>query len=334
MPRHDPHELERFKRDIHLVEFACSRYGYQRDRRLSSASCHVLRHPMTDDKIVVGRDEDDHWRYFSVRDSGDCGSIVDFVQHRDRASLGQVRAELRDWLGTPRPDPGPDIRPAAAAISTNRLTISAFVATLPDAPTSPYLNARGVRPETLQDPRFLGTWKLVRGSTVFLHRDGDGVTGYEIKAPHFTGFAKGGTKTLWTSNPLPDSQGLVLTETGIDALSHAQLYHPQPESSPRYVSTAGTVSSRQLELLSDTLQALPDRSVVVAAFDNDSAGANLTATIVELTKPHRSRGLVVQRHTPFAAKDWNEDLQRVERPYIRSLPQSVRALVPSKDLSR
>src|ERR1019366_9851110 len=68
-------ELHRFKSDIHFLHYAADRYGYQRDRRESSVSSHVLRHPVTDDKIVVRKDRDGHWTYFSVRDDRDHGTI-------------------------------------------------------------------------------------------------------------------------------------------------------------------------------------------------------------------------------------------------------------------
>ena len=99
-------ELHRFKSDIHFLHYAADRYGYRRSRRESSVASHVLRHPATDDKIVVRKDRDGHWTYFSVRDDRDHGTIVDFVQRRGRhPSLGSVRKELRSWLGTARPLP-------------------------------------------------------------------------------------------------------------------------------------------------------------------------------------------------------------------------------------
>ncbi len=332
----DSFELERFKRDINLVEYACERHGYRRDRRESSACCHVLRRDKDDDKIVCGRDTDGHWQYFSVRDGSDNGSIVDFVQHRGASSLGHARAELRAWVGTARPDPGPEVRPLTPSTPRDHLAIGAFVASLPDASTCSYLHARGITPATLSDPRFAGTWKASRNGALFLHRDDhDALTGYEIKASRFTGFAKGGTKTLWSSKELGDSAGLVLTETAVDALSHAQLYHPGAAGSPRYVSTAGAPSSLQLELLDKTMRALPDRSLVVAAFDSDTQGHKYAATIADLAHGHRGRGLRVERRTPPAPfKDWNEQLQRAQRDYIRALPPAVRALAPSQGMSR
>jgi len=342
----DAPELDTFKRHIHLVEYACARYGYQRDRRESSRSSHVLRHASSDDKIVVGKDTDGHWIYFSIRDDRDNGTIVDFVQRRGTLSLGQTRAELRDWLGTPRPDPGPDVRPDTRPVSHDRLAVAAFVAQLPDVANSPYLNARGIRPETLQDPRFAGTWKCdARRNTLFIHRDDDGVTGFEIKNTCFTGFSKSGQKTAWQSAPVvAEHTVLVLAETAIDALSYAQLGAAtfklaqdgtvRTDLAERYLSTAGALSPLQYELLGKTFAALPDRCAVLLAFDNDRVGQNTAAAVHALALPHHRRGLRVERHTPPFEKDWNEHLQRIERDYIRSLPPAVRALAPSKDRGR
>jgi hypothetical protein len=60
-------ELDRFKSDISLLRYAIERHGYQRDRRKSSRSSHVLRHLASDDKIIVRRNPDGHWTYFYFR---------------------------------------------------------------------------------------------------------------------------------------------------------------------------------------------------------------------------------------------------------------------------
>ena len=134
-------ELHRFKSDIHFLHYAADRYGYQRDRRESSVASHVLRHPATDDKIVVRKDRDGHWTYFSVRDDRDHGTIIDFVQRRGRhLSLGSVREELRSWLGTARPVPDSlePPRRSAVARSTGRWPrCSRRHASRPRATTSP-----------------------------------------------------------------------------------------------------------------------------------------------------------------------------------------------------
>lgn len=92
---YDP-ELEGFKSKIDLREFAAYR-GYELDRKESWRGSAVMRHT-NGDKIIIKRDSDDHYVYFSVRDERDNGSIIDFLQRRERLTLGGVRVELREWL--------------------------------------------------------------------------------------------------------------------------------------------------------------------------------------------------------------------------------------------
>ena len=73
-------QLERFKTEINLVEYATS-IGYKYLRDESSPSSAVLRHDLGD-KIVVVTDSRDRGLYFSLNDDGDRGTIIDFVQHR------------------------------------------------------------------------------------------------------------------------------------------------------------------------------------------------------------------------------------------------------------
>jgi|GEM_PF-1537054 Toprim domain-containing protein/uncharacterized protein DUF3991 len=316
------HELDRFKRDVHLVQYAIDRHGYQRVARKSSRTSHVLRHAASDDKIVVAREADGHWVYFSVRDDRDHGSIVDFIQRRDRSSLGQVRQELRQWLGTPRPDPGSTCRPATPTMSRDRKAATQGFAAAAFVDNSPYLNARGIRAETLQDPRFARSWKQdARGNVLFPHRDDDGLCGCEIKNLGFKGFSTGGTKAAWQSDRLPTDTTLIVTESAIDGLSYHQLHKL---TTARYLSTAGSLSAHQHETLERIVGRLAPSTTVVAAVDADAGGVKLAAQVEALCVGHP---IVFVRHSPDPArgKDWNEVLQRVEHDYIRSLP-AVRAL--------
>jgi hypothetical protein len=99
-------ELEQLKSRINLVEYAQT-LGYQLDRKESSHTSKVLRHG-NGDKIVVVTAQNGHGIYFSVRDDRDNGSIIDFVQKRTGASLGQIRKALRPWIdGTGSPSQRP-----------------------------------------------------------------------------------------------------------------------------------------------------------------------------------------------------------------------------------
>jgi len=77
--RNQDSELDAFKRQIDLREFAVS-LGYEIDRRESWRGSTVLRRGA--DKIVVKRNGNGHYVFFSVRDDRDNGTVVDLLQRR------------------------------------------------------------------------------------------------------------------------------------------------------------------------------------------------------------------------------------------------------------
>ena len=89
-------QLERFKTEINLVEYATT-LGYKYLRNESSPSSAVLHHG-SGDKILVVTDTHRRGLYFDLKDNSDRGTIIDFVQNRLNLNLGEVRKELRPWL--------------------------------------------------------------------------------------------------------------------------------------------------------------------------------------------------------------------------------------------
>src|SRR5271169_5596575 len=128
-------ELESFKSDIDLRTYAAGQ-GYQLDRKESWRGSSVMRHP-AGDKIIVKRGADGHYVYFSVRQDDDNGSIIDFVQHRQRLSLGAVRKELRPWIGQP-PVAVPAF-PALPKTGRDRIRVETEYARMQDTRQHPYL---------------------------------------------------------------------------------------------------------------------------------------------------------------------------------------------------
>src|ERR1043165_671726 len=92
-------ELERFKRGIKLHEYAAS-IGYELDQRESTKREIILRRGR--DKISVRKDSDGHYVYYSFRDEGDNGTIMDFVVRRQSKNFGEARKVLRTWIGANR----------------------------------------------------------------------------------------------------------------------------------------------------------------------------------------------------------------------------------------
>ena len=306
-------ELDEFKRRVNLTEYAAAR-GYALDRRASSRNSAVMVHP-AGDKIIVARAEDGHWIYFSVRDAGDHGSIVDFVQRRQGGTLGDVRKALRPWTGgaaahpIARPPPSafvPDLQHIPCDLAAAR---AAYEATRPIEGRHPFLeDVRRIPAAVLARPEFADRVRADgRGNAVFPHFNRDGLCGYEVKNRGFTGYATGGVKGLWLSRVAPGVRRLVVAETAIDALSYAAL---RGEPATRYASTAGELNPDQPHLLALTMNALPDGGEVVLAVDHDAGGTKIGGRIEAAFAAAGRPGLSLRYdRPPTPGADWNDELR-------------------------
>src|SRR5438128_2593031 len=290
------------------------------DRRESWRGSTVLRRG--GDKIVVKRNGNGHYVFFSVRDDHDHGTILDFLQRREHLSLGAVRQILRPWIGRSAiPLPFPKLEPT----SPDRMRVESGYGRMINALRHPYLeNHRSLPAHVLSSPRFAGRVRIDRrGNAVFPHFDAAGLCGYEIKNYGFTGFAAGGQKGLWFSHAQPDDRRLVLAESAIDALSYAALF-ADAEDQTRYASLGGKPSSRQTALVQATIAQLPAGAEIVAAFDADDAGRKLAEMIREifagLAGTTGRSDLIFKAHlTAEEGEDWNSMLQNGGLRYRRDL---------------
>jgi hypothetical protein len=154
-------ELDLFKSRFNLTEYA-SAQGYVLDRKHSSRNSVAMQAP-AGDKVIMARDaRDGNWIYFSVTDEEDNGTIIDFITRRRPLNLGEVRKELRPWVGlVPNPPP----RPPATAYQKDLESITRDLAAVlaqfagytPIAHGHRYLeDERGIPRSVLEDPRFAG----------------------------------------------------------------------------------------------------------------------------------------------------------------------------------
>lgn len=297
-------ELERFKREISLSDYAISEFGYEKDVKKSSKNSIVLK--AGGDEIIVTRGEDGHDIYFARGDEKDCGSIIDFVKHRvgdTNSKLVRVRQALRPWApGAKKPTAkiparAPD-RPKVISKDLNQIVQQYAKLT---AYTGKYLTGeRRIKTEVIKAFKVMQDG---RGNACFVHQDGNGVTGWETKNAGFTGFAAGGSRALYAAKPGQDPvKRIVVTEAAIDLMSYAQLKH---KPGTLYVSTGGSqLSAQQQEQLKSVIErhAVP----VVLAMDNDKAGHEMAEQVKALAP-----GVTTVRDLP-QNKDWNEDLKSQE----------------------
>lgn len=309
----DP-ELESFKTSIDLRAYAASQ-GYALDRKESWRGSAVMRHA-GGDKVVIKRDADGHYVYFSVRDEADHGTIIDFAQHRLRLNFGALRKELRPWVGRHAETlPFPPLLPTAK----DRMRVETAYARMQDA-AHPYLeNERGIPAALLKSERFAGRVRIdARGNAIFPHFDRDGLCGFEIKNHGFTSFAPGGSKGLWLSQEAPDDHRLVFCESAIDALSYAVLF---PDNRTRYASLGGQLSPLQCELMRAAAAGMPIDAKIVAATDADEPGEKLASNIREAVELTGRDDLIFALHQPEGFKDWNDQLRNRPNRAPSSRPQ-------------
>ena len=297
-------ELDEFKSGIDLRQYAAE-MGYTFDKRESWRGSAVMRQGA--DKIVIKRDSDGHYVYFSVRDDRDHGTIIDFIANRKRLSLGEMRKELRRWTG--RPEISHSAFPVLAITAKDRLAVEAEYQRMRDAPRHPYLErGRRLPGVLLASRRFAGRIKTDhRGNAVFPHFDEQGLCGYEMKNWHFTGFAKGGEKGLWLSHTRPDDMCLVFAESAIDALSYAAL-HPHEQS--RYASLGGTPNPKQPALIAAKIALMPNGAEIISAMDCDPAGRGLSQLVHRAIEQSGRRDVSFRSHSPEPeGEDWNDVLK-------------------------
>lgn len=307
-----PMEIDRFKTDINLIEFAAEN-GYQVDRKESSRNSVVMRLPSTDDKIIIARGHDNHWTYFSVRDPGDNGSIIDFVQKRNDKNLGEIRKELRPWIG--KPSNLEKIKRFNANIEPSVVDRSAVKQKFVKARSvysDYYLKGRGIKSATIRDPRFDGMIRQdERRNILFPHHDREGLAGFEIKNKNFTGYSRFGVKSVWHSRARKADTKIVICESAIDALSYHQI---RGDERTRYMSTGGQMSPYQEGILKAAIAKMPPGSEIIAAFDRDIDGDRFAAKLKELA-PNSN----IIRHAPAIGKDWNEQLQLQSKNHHKSV---------------
>lgn len=295
MQRND--ELNRFKTDINLVDYASSQ-GYEISKTESSKSSVVMKNG--DDKIVIGTSPSNHGIYFSVRNETDNGSIIDFIQNRQGLNLGQIRKELRPWIGKTADRKYYTATAKPEASHKDRQQVLARFMQLETVTSHAYLENRGIDTDLLADARFNGMVKADnRGNAVFPHYDQLGLSGFELKNKNFTGFSKNGSKSVWHSTNLETAKQLVIVESAIDALSHAKANGTGQETA--YLSVGGALSPEQLELVKEHIKGFEK---VFMATDNDDAGHKLADQLTALAPAET----LVQRETPVL-KDWNDQLQ-------------------------
>jgi Toprim-like/Protein of unknown function (DUF3991) len=299
-------ELERFKR-LKLHEYAAS-LGYELDARETSRRETVMR--KGGDKISIRMDADGHYVFYSFRDEGDHGTILDFVMRRQGKNFGEARKVLRTWTGTARVAVFQHLEEAPRG---NRDAVAAEYKAMKELRWHDYLEQERKLPRSvLLAARFRGRIRVdARSNAIFPHEDEAGLCGFEKRNRNFKGFGDLGEKGLWTSNAFPEDRCLVIGESAIDCISYEVLF-----PGGRYASIAGGLNPKQPDLISQACKAMPVGSEVVSVTHGDAEGERYAEVIREKAT---EASLPFRVHRPQGVKDWNDVLKAAE-PGLYSFP--------------
>ncbi|WP_170170473.1 toprim domain-containing protein [Hymenobacter perfusus] len=309
----DPTELDRFKRDIDLVDYA-QRQGYTIKKESRRGDWH---HLVKDDEHVIVTRKGDHQVYLNTGDDRDAGSIIDFAKTRGGdghgLNLGQVRQQLREYLdGAPAPArqyatppdaarlsslPVGDPEQAARQAEEERRTrlISEVLGVKKELTDRGYLHGRGITDATLDSPAFQGriftAQQNEHKNTAFPLYNEHGLASVEQKNEHYKSLLPLPKNGVWVSHPTDgkDTQveRVVVSESAIDSLSHFQLKHAQDPRNTLYIATSGTPTEAQIALIQRVIDKQAPQEVVLAN-DRDAGGRQFNINYLNELQPARA----------------------------------------------
>lgn len=286
-------------------------YGWVIDKTGGQGRSTQMRRRDRSKEIIVSKLDDGRWVFFA-RDGTISGSVIDFIQSFDGGNLGAVREKISRLVASGIQQPPilsfPTANQGAERRSKNRSGTS-----LPEdgikTSAVEYLQFRGLTKTTIE--HFRESWlEGLHGDVRFEHTYGGG-SGYEYRGPAAKGFSTGGVKGFWCHLPSSGSATtLVVCESGIDAMSHAQLRGLPPDTA--YVSTAGSFGPHIVAAIIELVQRLCAKLLV--AFDSDASGDRMAEQLHQAarasTVDHR------RERPPRANADWNNMLADNSAPEV------------------
>ncbi|QNE42276.1 toprim domain-containing protein (plasmid) [Hymenobacter sp. NBH84] len=307
----DPTELDRFKRDIDLVDYA-ERQGYQVKKEGKRGDWHQL---VKDGEVLIVTRKDDHQVYLNTGDDRDKGSVIDFAKtrgnHGHGLNLGQVRQQLREYLND---GPAPS-RIYAAPVDVSRLSalpvgdpdherqqqedrktrlIAEVLGVNKELTDRTYLHGRGITESTIDSPAFQGriftAQQNEHKNTAFPLYNEQGLASVEQKNEHYKSLLPLPKNGIWVSHPTQGKdtpvERVVVSESAIDSLSHYQLKHEKDPKNTIYIATSGTPTEAQVALIQRVIDKQEPKEIVLAN-DRDAGGRQFNMNYMNELHPAR-----------------------------------------------
>ena len=234
-----------FKEEINLIDFACANgYAINKKKSTKHAACLAKGN---EDRIIVSR-KNGVWVYFSVYDTSDNGTIIDFVQNKLQKSYTAIFEMLENWKGA-------SVTSHYQMPETpvyNQKRIQNIFEKCNSVEHHSYLKQRGIDKKLIVSERFENTiYRDNFNNVVFPQYKDEKIAALELKNKDIHVFVKGSEKTVWQSNRFKTDTHLYIAETPIDALSYQALFSIQ---NAFYIAISGSPSKSQLDYILDVMK--------------------------------------------------------------------------------
>ena len=254
-------QLHVFKRNIDFVTYAESQ-DYRIDERSSSEEQFHLK--KGDHRILITLAENGNQVYFTPGDDSNCGTIIDFIQRISQKNLDQIREDLR-----PLVTDSTNIFMLNPEKMSSKRRFTSDSTCLVDQWNSFSTRANRYLTQDCRIPRGLMKQKRFRNliktdpqkNAVFALFERPILTGFLTENESLSDEHPEGTSSLWRTSNLEKAERIIITDSPIEALSHAAL-----TGNPRdaYISISRLPSDVQLDLL-DAMVARVEVPIVNAA---------------------------------------------------------------------
>lgn len=288
--------------------------------------------------IVIKRNSQNQYTYWDVHSDNIRGrSILDLMQEHlfettgKKATLREVGEILQNYINTNQIVTPDNSRYDVGNTSMSEDELTMYLKQLQPYKGN-YLQKRGITEESINSPFFKDIFQirevknqntLYRNICVKMYND-KGVQAISQRNETFKGIIGGKFDCLATSrhDKSRPIDILYVGESIIDCISHYQLCHSNTGLNLVYVSTEGTLTEGQMQLLRIIISKNEVKSLKTI-FDNDKQGYKYTLWLdnnlrgmlhdVENMESEELKSMAYQvRNTEFPQrKDWNDDLKAV-----------------------
>lgn len=308
-------DFNKYKTEISLPDFLIDNYGFKPDTG-SSLRYPKLKNDITGEVLVIKRNANDQYTYFSVHDDSVKGrSILDFVQKElakdnpngKQPSLTVVAQTLEGYMTSGKVVPPDNSKYYIDATIWNKDDNFSDIKKLKEILENDFLKSRGFSKRTLENSLFRGTFfersynkdGIVHTNTAIKLFNTEGLAGLSQRNTTFKGCLGNRFDSLATSIPVKENEydAYFLGESFLDCVAHYEINEKRLcDKTVAYLSSEGAITSGQIALFNKFINEKKPKEIVTI-FDKDLAGLAYNLKVMcELHIEGKTSNIVVSSH--------------------------------------